>query len=503
MIRHFWQLLKDTAVYGLGKGILIPLGLIALPIFTRVFTPAEYGVIEIVITMTALLGLFLIIGMDSASTRSYFDSSTHEHKREVISTGLWFLVAWNLLVVGIMLVCSGWISSLAFSSSQYTDFLQIAFIAVSLSLLVAYCQNTIRLHFSPWKFTVIALLNGALTIGFSILFVLEFKLGLLGYFGGILVGNVISLVPALYFIKEDFAFTFSSAKIKVMLSFGGPLVPASLAYYVLTMSARFFLLKFATVADVGLYSVAVKVSSIMLFFYMAFGLAWSPFVLKLYSASEETMKAVVRRTMKYLLIFFSLLAIFLTTFSQEVLRIFTTEPYFGAAIAIAPLCLGAVAYATTQVTALGISLSRKTKYMALFSGIAAMTNLGLNALMVPHWGILGASIASAISYTVLTLGYYSAARRLYPIGFDKGAILKICLACLLFVVIGSFMVFDSLVLGIFVKLAFILLFVPMLFLFRIFDPQEVVYIRQWFSGLGKVRSVSDLRDLVREQTGGK
>ena len=503
LVKHFWRLFKDTAVYGFGKGILFPLGLITLPIFTRVFGPDEFGVIELIITITSLLSLFLIVGMDSATTRSYFDASTSEHKREVISSGFWFLVVWNLLVVGVVLLFSGRISSLAFGSGQYANLLKIVFVNIPLSLLVAYCQNTIRLQFSPWRFTAVALLSGLSTVGLSLLLVLEFRMGLWGYFIGILAGNAISLMPALYLSRKDLALAFSPTKLKEMLRYGVPLVPASLAYYVFSMSDRFFLARFATLADVGLYSVAVKISSIMLFFNMAFGLAWSPFVFKLYAESEERMKEIAGRTAKYVLVFFSLMAVSVTAFSPELLRLVTTEQYFGAAIAIAPLCLGGVAYATTQVTVLGISLARKTKYIALFSWVAATVNLGLNALLVPRFGILGASIANAVSYAVLTLCYYAVSQKLYHVAFDRAAILKICLICLLFVIAATFIVFDNLVLGIFVKLAFILLFGAVIFPLRIFDAQETAYIKGWFSGFRKVRHISDLRTWIRNQRGGK
>jgi len=482
---------------------LLPLGLITLPIFTRVFGPDEFGVIELVATITSLLSIFLIVGMDSAAQRSYFDSSNHADKMGVISTGLWFLVAWNLLIVVVALLCSGWISSLVFGTSQYADLLQITFITAPLAILVVYCQNTIRLHFSPWKFTLVSLLKGALTVGLSILLVLKFEMGLWGYFAGILAGSAISLAPALYLIREEIALRFSFKKIKEMLSYGGPLIAAGLAYYVLTMADRYILARLATLDDVGLYGVAVRITSLMLFLHGAFSLAWSPYVFKLYSESEDRVKAVVSRVMKYVLFSFSLVAVFLTTFSHELLSLLTTEQYFGAAIAIAPLCLGLVAYATTQITSVGISLSRKTKYIALGSLVAAIANVLLNVLLIPRWGILGASIATAISFTVLTLGYYGICRKIYPINFERKAILKICLICVLFVAIGSFMVFDNLVLGIFVKLAFVLLFVAVLFLFRVFDAQETAYIRGWFSGLRKVRSISDLRTWLRSQRGRK
>ena len=175
MIKDFWQLAKYSAVYGLGKGILLPIGLVTLPIYTRVFVPADYGIIELIATITGLLGLVLNLGMDSAAQRSYFDSPTKEHKRAVISTGFWFVMAWSISIIGIMLLCSDWISSLAFATTQHEDLLKLAFMILPITLLTGYCLNTLRLHFAPWKFTIISLLSGVLSVGLSLLFVLQFE----------------------------------------------------------------------------------------------------------------------------------------------------------------------------------------------------------------------------------------------------------------------------------------------------------------------------------------
>jgi len=131
-----------------------------------------------------------------------------------------------------------------------------------------------------------------------------------------------------------------------------------------------------------------------------------------------------------------------------------------------------------------------------------MVNLALNALLIPHWGILGAAIATAISYTVLTIGFYITSQRWFPIGFDKPAILKTCLICIIFVVAGSFITLDNLILSIFAKLGFILLFIAIIFGIKVFDPHEITYFKKWFVGLKNVRSIADLRNLIKSQLGG-
>ncbi len=503
MIRDLWRLVKHTMVYGFGNAILMPIGLFTLPILTRVFAPADYGVMELIGTITSLMSLFLMLGMTSAVQRSYFDSPDPEQRRTVVSSAFWFLLPWSMLLVMIAFFSSTWLSSLVLQSNEHVTLLRIALITLSFSLIISFSQNTLRLHFSPWKFTVISIASGVLTVSFSLLFVLLFKLGLAGYFGGCLLGTALVLIPALYFIRQDLKLSISGPKLKGMLLYGAPLVPAALASYILELSNRFFLAKFTTLSDIGLYSIASKISTLMFFFNTALGLAWSPFVFKMMSESEERVQYVISRVMKYILVFFSLLAVSLTTFSPEILRLLTTPQYFNAAAAVAPLSLAVVAHASTQVTALGISFSRKTKYIALSSWIAAMTNLGLNALLIPRWGILGAASASTVSAIVLTLGYYIMSQRLYPIKLDKVAILKIGLACIAFTIGGRFVNVDSLILGIGIKIGFVLSFIGVLFVSRVFDASELAYFKGWLSGFRKVRSVSDLHGFVRSQMGEK
>ena len=90
MKQHFSKLGKQTLVYGISGTALQAVGLITLPIFARVFSPTEYGVLELVTVGIAATMLFADLSLRSASQRSFFDYAGHEdaERRSVICTAL-------------------------------------------------------------------------------------------------------------------------------------------------------------------------------------------------------------------------------------------------------------------------------------------------------------------------------------------------------------------------------------------------------------------------------
>ena len=62
------QLSKDSIIYGLGGGLVKGFSFFLLPIYTSIFSPSDYGKIEMIVVITSFLSAILIIGMDSAQS---------------------------------------------------------------------------------------------------------------------------------------------------------------------------------------------------------------------------------------------------------------------------------------------------------------------------------------------------------------------------------------------------------------------------------------------------
>jgi O-antigen/teichoic acid export membrane protein len=173
--------------------------------------------------------------------------------------------------------------------------------------------------------------------------------------------------------------------------------------------------------------------------------------------------------MTYILLGFGFLCVALTTFAREALVILSTPPYYAAAAAVGPLALAGVAFATTQITALSISLVKKTYYITLYSWIAALLNLGLNMLWVPRWGMVAASWTTALAYVFLTGVYWYTSQRLWPVVYETRRVVTIVGLTLLFTLGAPLLPEWSLLISLLAKVVYLLLYVGCLIALRAAD----------------------------------
>src|SRR3972149_9408829 len=132
--KHFSGLAKDSLIYGLGNAVLKILALLTAPIFTRIFVPADYGIISLIASIISFLSLLLIFGMDSALFVSFY-----EYKKEqkvVISSGFWFLVGWSLVLIAVAMGFASLASELIFKTPVYQTLFILAFATAFLTLLI-------------------------------------------------------------------------------------------------------------------------------------------------------------------------------------------------------------------------------------------------------------------------------------------------------------------------------------------------------------------------------
>jgi O-antigen/teichoic acid export membrane protein len=298
-----------------------------------------------------------------------------------------------------------------------------ALAAIPITLVNRLCGQVLRNQFRPVPFTVLNIGSIGLAVALSVAAVALFELGILGIFVGTFVAEVAMLPVRIWVVRDLLRPAFSLGDLKQLLAYGAPLVPMSLAYWIFLTSDRIVLAQLSTLDQVGLYSVAVTLVAVPSVAIAAVGQAWSPHAIAAYEANEDEARWLVSRMGTYLLAGFGLLAVAITTFAAEILAILTTAPFADAAAAVPPLALAMVAQATTNVTALGISLKKRTVYLAALAWLAAGINLGLNVLLDGPFGMLGAAWATAVSYVALSVGYLFVSQRLWPVPFDRRAIL--------------------------------------------------------------------------------
>lgn len=471
------RLSRDILVYGVGEVVVKAFGLITLPVYTRIFSPEEYGTLSIVLTVAGLVMAVVALGGDSAFVRYFLAARTFHDRQVVTSTWIGFLGAWSVAATVLLLPLSGPLSELATGAGSAGGLMAIGLLITPLRLINLMCAQVLRIEFRAGAYTILNVTTLALTVSLGLIGAVVLDLGLLGVVLGMLAAEVAMLPLRIASARHLLAWQFSGSALLQLLKYGIPLVPTSLAYWVFTTSDRVLLGNLSTLEQVGLYSVAASLVSLTNIAITALGQAWSPHLFRTYEEDPSVAGLLSARMFTYILAGFGSIAVGMTVFAQDLIGLVAGEQFSASAAAVAPLAAGTIAYATTQVTAGGISLTGRTGYLALYSWLAAGINIVLNLLLIPRFGMVGSAWATAAAYVSLTAAYLVTSRRLWPFTYPwrraATVILLTALAMTLGAILpaslGAFPWVGMLVL----KVAYCLAFVAMLFVVGGLDRAEL------------------------------
>ncbi len=475
----FRRLARDVVIYGSGGVVLQLLAFLTVPIFTRIFVPADYGVIETMTTIVAIAGIFAVLGLDSAAQRSYFDypSDAHAEQRSVLSTAFWTITLASVTTAAVGIALSGWISSVFFPDDRFATVIALAFAAVPLGTTTAFCQEVLRMRHRPAAYTAIAITAGAISVGLALVLVASFDRGLTGYYLGFVVGGAAAVSLGLVLVHGALGFTANRAKLRVMLAYGLPLIPVALSTWVLLLADRFFLLHFSGLTDLGLYGLAVRLASLLSLAVTALSLAWAPLMLELHRQDPEEERTLRARTLTYATVILSFGAVIISVFAREFFETITGPDYEEAYKGVGLLSLGIVMVGLNSITMSGIAIARRTTYFARYAVYALVVNTALNFALIPPFSVVGAALSTFLSFAFLAALYYHRAQQLGNAPFDGRRIVTTLAAAGVVIAAGQLLVVDPVWLGILVKLPLLAAFPLLLFAFGVVDRETIRFVR--------------------------
>jgi O-antigen/teichoic acid export membrane protein len=320
-------------------------------------------------------------------------------------------------------------------------------------------------------------------IGFTIYLVVVAGHGIEGHFEGLLIGQVAVLLLFAGVLLDIIRGSFSRDSAREILSFGLPLMPATLAMISLTIADRYFLRVYSSFDQIGIYGLGYNFGVIVSVLVVTpFMLSWGP---TMWSVSEKPFaKQFYARVLTYFTLVALFVALAISILSPEIIRIMSRSSAFWVAWKVVPLIsISYVFYGLYFLTNVGIYLKKKTAYIPLIVGSAAVINLALNFLLIPGGGIMGAAIATLISYILLVVFAYVVSQRSYWIVYEWERLIKAAVLFLILLVFGLMVSSDSIYLTLTIKVALIILFPAALLLMRFFTPDELQRGRELITGI--------------------
>ena len=416
---------RHSAIYGLGGLVSRILATVLLPLYTHYLPPNAYGRVEIVTAATAVLAIVLQLGISSAFFRFYFDAKADAEKLTVIRTSFWFTMMMSTVGLVLGVVFAGAVGH-AIGLGHDPSLVRAG--AVGLWAQTNYNQLTalFRVEERSVAYAIASVANVLITVAAMVLSVAVFHWGAVGLVVGNFTGTLIVYVALVLYRTEQLGLEFDRTLFRKMQKFGMPLVPSAIALWAINFIDREFIVWYNGKAEVGVYSAAIKIASVVTFAMIAFRTAWPAFA---YSIEDD---GEARRTysfvLTYLLAAASWLALALGALAPWWVELLTNSRYQRAQNGVALLAFAGAVYAGYTVLAIGSGRARRTQLNWVVTGVGAAVNVGLNFWLIPRWGMVGAAISTAAAYVVLFAGMTLYAQYVYPVPYQWRRIVTVVAA---------------------------------------------------------------------------
>lgn len=411
-------LIKSSGIYALSSLASPLLSLLLAPFLTHYLSHTSYGVLIILNTFLALMVGVTQLGIADAFFKSYNHDAKTEHERlAVLSTLTLLLVFISIPIALLVIVASSWLATLLLNGPAFTD-------AVKIVALIMLVQNLsipglvwLRAESRALPFSALSLCNLLVSGAVTIYLVVFLHFGIIGSLLGTGSGYLVIVVGTLPIVLLRTGLQLRLNIARELLAVGTPHVINLLSGWVLQLSDRYLLGHLGSFSLAASYAVAYSLGGVLSAVVITpFSMAWWVIIYSI--AKQENATYIFRLIFRW----FSMLLVFaafgLSLAGISILNILFPPAYSSAAPIIPVIALSIMFSGIYVVFSLGVSLYGKTWITSIAVTIAAILNVVSNLLLIPHFGAMGAAIATLLSYVLLVILAYFVNRRLYPVPFE-------------------------------------------------------------------------------------
>ena len=271
-------------------------------------------------------------------------------------------------------------------------------------------REVMRLSLQPWRYlisTFITAFGGAIL---GVIAVTALDDGVAGILAAIGIVTALSALYGVIVVRTFLRGKYDVARLRGMLRYGVPLIPGMAALWATAYADRVLLAHIDGFDAVGLYGIAARFAAPVVLLMTAFVTAYYPFLLSLQLEQPELERELRGRIATFVTVALLGVGLPFAIFGPELVSI-VAPGYDGAVKAISPLVLATAAYGVASVFVVPTILHRRTDVSAAVSVVMAIANIGLCLLLIPHFGLEGAAIASFGGYALLAVLYWWWGRR--------------------------------------------------------------------------------------------
>ena len=361
------QQIHHSLIYMLPMGLGSLLPFITIPIFTRILSPEDYGVLALAMIYAIFMSGLANFGVSLAFERNYFQYSKDKQKlAQLLFSSLVFVFLNFIVLAGITYLFKENISELLTGTTQHGALILTAFAAhffsgTATNFYFIYFKNAEEVK----TYTKYRISSIVLNLVLSLFLVAYLKVGVIGIVLAQLITSVSLFVFLLYLFLKKLPFSLNKKILLESLKISYPLTPRIFIGVINTQFDKYMIGLLATIGGVGVYHIGKRISELIFTFMTAIENVFNPQVYqRMFNQHERGSESIGKYLTPFLYISI-FVALSVALFSEELLTILTPVSYHRAIpiITILSMYFGFLFFG--KITGIQLIYSKKTHYFII------------------------------------------------------------------------------------------------------------------------------------------
>ena len=417
--------IKNSFIYLLPVvvGNLIPI--LTLPIFTRILTPADYGVWALAQVYAIFVNGVANLGLTIGYERNFFEQKETKNVAGLLYSTLLFVIVAFIVCGFFTYLYKNQLSRLIIGSSDHANILVWSYCTTGIvglkTYYLTYFKNTENAKAVVW-YTIDESLLGVL---FSLFMVAYLRIGVIGLIWGQLLASCIIFSILSFRFVRFLPVSFDREALRDSLKLSLPLTPRIFFGVIGNQFDKYMIGLLNTVGGVGVYNIGQKVAYIVFTYMTAIQNVFSPQVYKrMFDLGENGGESVGRYLTPFLYISIAI-GLMISLFSEEIISILTPKSYHGAIEIVAILSMLHGSYFFGKQPQL--IFAKKTYITSILTVVSIGLNIMINIPFIYKWGAIGAAWGTLLAGLISGMISFIVSQRYYKIGWEYGKMASIFL----------------------------------------------------------------------------
>lgn len=381
---------KASLCYLIGNFFNKGFAFLTIPIFTRLLSTTDYGIINTYSSWAGILSMIVGFAMHMSIRNAFVDYK--DDTESYLSTIIKFTLLSSL---GFMLICYAVVKIFRINIS-----LSLVFICLFHSVASSIIEDVscyFMMKYNYIKRTILMILPNLISVCVAI-FLISYILKKDLYLGKIipeaLTIIIFAIILSICYTKKG----FNTAYIKHALKISLPLILHGAALNILSNSDRIMITWLADASQAGIYSLVYSLGMVTYAITLSIDGIWIPwFTNKMKEKSYDEINYITKDYIK--LITYIMCGLIIV--SPEILKILASKSYWEGIKLIPIIIVANFLFFAYNIYSNLEHYYKKSNQITALTILAAVLNLVLNYIFIPKFGYVAAAFTTAISYFVI------------------------------------------------------------------------------------------------------